>query len=125
MAIKQFKLGKRYYSNKYNTTYLVTDFGVLATITLQDDITGKSNTYQIFSNNEEEYIDLSGSNPDTITVDSESVVRASRMTDYIAMSEVENKLLTGEETEISIFKLQHLFSKGLLRNNIKLKVKLG
>lgn len=125
MAIKQFKLGKRYYSNKYNTTYLVTDFGALAMVTLQNDITGESKTYQILSNDKEEYIDLSYSNPDTIAIDNDTVVRASRSTDYIAMSDVENKLLMGEEVEISMFKLQHLFSKGLLRNNIKLKVKLG
>lgn len=124
MSIKQFKLGKRYYSNKYNTTYLVTDFGALAMITLRDDITGESKTYQILSNDKEEYIDLSGANPDTIAIDSDSVIRAGRMTDYIAMSDAENKLLMGEETEISLFKLQHLFSKGLLRNNIKIKVKL-
>lgn len=125
MAIKQFKLGKRYHSNKYNTTYLVTDFGALATATLQDDITGESKTYQILSNDKEEYIDLSCSNPDNVTVNSESVIRASRSTDYIAMSDVENKLLMGEEVEISMFKLQHLFSKGLLRNNIKIKAKLS
>ena len=125
MAIKQFKLGKRYYSNKYNTTYLVTDFGALAMVTLQNDITGESKTYQILSNDKEEYIDLSCSNPDTIAIDNDTVVRASRSTDYIAMSDVENKLLMGEEVEISMFKLQHLFSKGLLRNNIKIKVKLS
>lgn len=125
MSIKQFKLGKRYYSNKYNTTYLVTDFGALAMVTLRDDITGESKTYQILSNDKEEYIDLSGANPDTITIDSKSVIRAGRVTDYIAMSDTESKLLSGEEVEISMFKLQHLFSKGLLRNNIKIKAKLS
>lgn len=125
MKTKRFKVGERYYSNKGNTTYVITGLGALAAASVRDDLTGKEKFYRIDCNDEEEYIDLSESNPQDITADSSSVIRASRRTDYIAMTNEENDLMYGLESTMTVGQLINFFGKGLVKNNLKLTLKLA
>lgn len=125
MKIKRFKVGERYYSNKGNTTYVITGFGALSAASVRDDLTGKEKFYRIDCSDKEEYIDLSESDPNTITTESSSVIRASRRTDYIALTSEENDLMYGTEVNMTVSQLLNFFSKGLIKPALKLTIKLA
>lgn len=127
MNSKYFIIGRRYWSNRGDSTYYAISERYTRSgyryIRFKNDLTGDSYEYRVNIKDGEECVDLFGGAVKGAKIDDDCIMRASMQTDYIAVSNKEGAFLDGEETELSLEELKRYIEKLPLGTNATFKIK--
>lgn len=127
MNSKYFTIGRRYWSNRGDSTYHAISERYTRSgyryIRFKNDLTGDSYEYRVNIKDGEECVDLFGGAVKGAKIDDDCIMRASMQTDYIAVSNKEGAFLDGEETELSLEELKRYIEKLPLGTNATFKIK--
>lgn len=125
-TIKSFIIGRRYFLNNGTDTYFAVSDRYTASgyryIRFRSDIHGHSYEYKVWVKDGIEFIDLFGGPVKHITLQDGSVITAANQTEYIALTDKEQRFLNGEEVYVSYDEMKRWIEKLPLNSSMGFKL---
>jgi hypothetical protein len=91
-------------------------------MTLRSDLDGSEAEYKVSTKDGSEYIDLLASGPRSIESDDRFIICACNESSYIALSDKEQRFLSGEEVYVSFDELKRWITKLPLNSGMGFKI---
>lgn len=125
-ASKSFIIGRRYFINSGNDTYFAMSDRYTASgyryIRFRSDLHGHTCEYKVRVKDGVEFVDIYGGAVKCITIHDNSVISARNETDYIALTDKEQRFLNGEEVYVSFDELKRWINKLPLTSSMGFKI---
>lgn len=123
---KSFIIGRRYFLNNGKDTYFAMSERYTAAgyryIRFRSDIHGHSYEYKVREKDGVEFVDIFGGGVKGVTLQDGSLVTAKNETEYIALTDKEQRFLNGEEVYVSYDEMKRWIEKLPLNSSMGFKL---
>lgn len=123
---RHFICNRRYYNNSGTDVFLIVKERYTRAgyryLTLRSDLDGSEVEYKVNTKDGSEYIDLLASGPRPIEADDKYIICARNESSYIAISDKEQRFLSGEEVYVSFDELKRWITKLPLNSAMGFKI---
>jgi hypothetical protein len=125
-ATKSFIIGRRYFLNNGKDTYFAMSERYTAAgyryIRFRSDIHGHSYEYKVRIKDGVEFVDIFGGAVKGVSLQDGSLITAKNETDYIALTDKEQRFMSGEEVYVSHDELLRWLQKLPLNSSMGFKI---
>lgn len=123
---KSFIIGRRYFLNNGKDTYFAMSERYTAAgyryIRFRSDMHGHSYEYKVLVKDEVEFVDIFGIGVKGVTLQDGSLITAKNETEYIALTDKEQRFMSGEEVYVSHDELLRWLQKLPLTSSMGFKI---
>ena len=123
---KSFIIGRRYFLNSGKDIYFALSDRYTAAgyryIRFRSDLNGRSNEYKVSVKNGVEFVDIYGGMVKGVSLQDDSVITAKNETEYIALTEKEQRFYNGEEVYVFCDELLQWLQKLPFTSSMRFKI---
>lgn len=121
-----FIIGRRYLLNSGKDVYFAVSDRYTAAgyryIRFRSDLSGLSHEYKVHQKDGVEFVDIFGGGVKGVSLFDDSIIVATNETEYIALSDKEQRFMNGEEVRVSLNELKRWLNKLPLNHAMGFKI---